>query len=470
LIFHVATTNASAWSLKVDNVVVTPSKYVYGTPITDWVSYTPQLLGSITNPTIGPDGFVDGKWRRLGDSVEIQARAYRGTSGGSAGSGTYYLTLPTGMTANFQKISTRANLGVGYTLDSLVLNYTGTAWLDPDGQRITVQLGQVGDLLRHDVPSVNWWTSTGNNGFEINATIPIQGWSSSVRMSDGYEGRQVIFIGGVTTQTIATGTLEVPKILTPPVVRDTCACYNPSTGVFKAPSSEFYRISARVACLLEPNAFLRIGYSINSTSNFTKLSAKKNETTVNETLFGSIDDVVYLTAGDEIRFGVSHDNSTNTQLPGDSRLQAFSIERISSPQTIAMGEVVAGFAKNTSGQVIPTDTVTTITNWTVTSDTHGIFNPTTGVLTVNRSGFLDISAMVFYNVDPNGDRSALLYLNGSELSAVDSRASNIWGTGVPIAISGYPVKSGDTITLRGAQGSGGNLGLLNRTYLSWRIY
>jgi hypothetical protein len=293
-------------------------------------------------------------------------------------------------------------------------------------------------------------------------------------MSDGYEERQVIFIGGATTQTIATGTLEVPKILTPPVVRDTCACYNPSTGVFKVPSSEFYRISARVACLLEPNASLRIGYSINSTSNFTKLSAKKNETTSTETLFGSIDDVVYLTAGDEIRFGVSHDNSTNTQLPGDSRLQAFSIQRISSPQTIAMGEVVAARYTSSSGQSIPDiiastvnfntkeydthNAVTTGTNWKFTAPVAGTYHVSSYVM--YNSFTISSSATIYLSVDKNN----VYYADISRL--VIGTHTNTYSNAL-FGSTSLRLNAGDTINIKTFQSTGSNRTLFSDSKYVW---
>jgi hypothetical protein len=291
-------------------------------------------------------------------------------------------------------------------------------------------------------------------------------------MSDGYEGRDVLVgLTGGSVSVPHNTSQKITGISIDSQSKDTTASWDAANSRYIVPASSFYRISAHGNFAPSGSA----GNAVNAIRLFRNGTfycdvARRDSIAAENQNIGSFvtgqTNPLYLVAGDILEFNAFQNSGVTRTFYGDY----FSIERISSSQTIAMGEVVAGFAKNTSGQVIPTDTVTTITNWTVTSDTHGIFNPTTGVLTVNRSGFLDISAMVFYNVDPNGDRSALLYLNGSELSAVDSRASNIWGTGVPIAISGYPVKSGDTITLRGAQGSGGNLGLLNRTYLSWRIY
>jgi hypothetical protein len=333
--------------------------------------------------------------------------------------------------------------------------------------KLSIILDQSSDLIRDNIPSAGWWTSPGFQAFAINATIPIQGWSSSVKMSDGYEGREIVGkFSKNTDQSIPNAT--VTDLTGFSVIFDTCSAFNPATGVYTFPASGYYRITAQATFDVNSTGERAIYYKINS--NYFVLNARTNNGPYWAAVPGST--IVYCTAGQTARMAVYHNagGPLNVLSSLNERQTVWTIERISSPQTVAMGEVVAGFAKNTSGQVIPTDTVTTLVNWTVVSDTHAIFNPTTGVLTVNRSGFLDISAMVFFNTNSNGDRSVNLALNGSELSAVDSRASNTWGTGVPIAISGYPVKSGDTIVLRGVQGSGGNLGLHSRTYISWRIY
>jgi hypothetical protein len=181
---------------------------------------------------------------------------------------------------------------------------------------------------------------------------------------------------------------------------------------------------------------------------------------------------LYLKAGDAISVGVLQDSGAARTIENGAPTTV-SIHRISSPQTIAMGEVVAGYAKNASGQVIPNNTVTTLTGWTTVTDTHAIFNPSTGVLTVNRSGFIDLSAIVSFSPNSTGDRSILFVLNNTtEIGVVDIRAvSGGITTGVSTSISCYPVKSGDTFIVRAFQSSGGNLAISgDRTLLSWRIY
>jgi hypothetical protein len=465
LIFHVATTNASAWSLKVDNVVVTPSKYVYGTPITDWTDYPPQLTGSITNPTLGPDGYVTGRWRRIGDSIEIHVDAVRGTSGGSAGSGDYFLSLPSNIVADLNKISNKNNVGTSFVFDGGTAAYTGTAAVHSDGTKISAMLAPAGVVVTSNHPNTNWWTSAGLNYFTVKATLPIQGWSSSVRMSDGYEGREIAFRARKASQSgLTLATWTTVTFSSSDVTFDDVSGWN-GTDTYTVRVSGKYRISGfAVNPSTGSGQYIGVSYRINGGSDIDIGSGVNGPAAHGRANFI---DIVNLKAGDTVQFRVISENTTTVQFP------TFIIERISSPQTIAMGEVVAGYAKNASGQVIPNGTVTTLTGWTTVTDTHAILNPSTGVLTVNRSGFIDLSAIVSFSPNSTGERAILFLLNNTtEIGVVDIRAtSGGITTGVSTSISCYPVKSGDTFIVRAYQSSGGNLSIFNdRTLLSWRIY
>lgn len=70
-----------------------------------WTSYTPVLTASTTNPSIG-DGTVIGKYCQLGKIVFAHIRIFFGSSGVSAGTGTYYISLPVNCL--------QSNIGIGF--------------------------------------------------------------------------------------------------------------------------------------------------------------------------------------------------------------------------------------------------------------------------------------------------------------------------------------------------------------------
>ena len=97
LVFHVATTNASAYDFYFDNVIVGPGSVATGAVVTAWESYTPAAT----------QGFPTGasvktfSQRRVGDSLYIRLQVTAGTQG----SGEIQFNLPTGLTADSTKIN-----------------------------------------------------------------------------------------------------------------------------------------------------------------------------------------------------------------------------------------------------------------------------------------------------------------------------------------------------------------------------
>lgn len=64
---------------------------------TTWQTYTPQLTATTTNPTLGSGSVQQGTYYRVGKLVAVHVFIKFGTSGVSAGSGTYEVSLPVSM-------------------------------------------------------------------------------------------------------------------------------------------------------------------------------------------------------------------------------------------------------------------------------------------------------------------------------------------------------------------------------------
>jgi hypothetical protein len=99
LIFHIATTNASAWTFKFDNVNVGPREVILGPIVQDWQSYTPTFGG------IGTPGDVTFWYKQIGDTLYVRGRAEAGTLAASP----FTISLPSGFTIDTQKIQTEAD-------------------------------------------------------------------------------------------------------------------------------------------------------------------------------------------------------------------------------------------------------------------------------------------------------------------------------------------------------------------------
>lgn len=77
LIFHIATTNASAWDVYIDNVIVGPGMTSQGAAIGPWTDYTPAGL---TGGEWGSSTSITFQYRRVGDSMEIKGEWTAGTT------------------------------------------------------------------------------------------------------------------------------------------------------------------------------------------------------------------------------------------------------------------------------------------------------------------------------------------------------------------------------------------------------
>ncbi|MFN7610760.1 MAG: hypothetical protein ACK5QX_07470, partial [bacterium] len=176
-------------------------------------------------------------------------------------------------------------------------------------------------------------------------------------------------------------------------------------------------------------------------------------------------------AGTVLTFRVFHNSGAARNVLLDSVF----ITRNPGPAQVAASEVVTGYARISSGQVIPNNTDTTVTGWVKTSDTHSIFDASSGVLTINRSGFIDINSMIHF-AGPNATASRtiqILYNNTTALTIGVYEGSSIGRTAMPIFIEGFPVIAGDTFRVRVFQNSGSGLALVNDVAynsISWRIY
>lgn len=376
LIFHVATVSTSGYTLKFDNIQVTPTQYAFGTPVTDWVSYTPTFTG------LGTVSALTAKWRRVGDSMQVAFTVTSGTNTSSAAS----ITIPSGFTIDSNKIGSNTEVGKlsaektpfsgGFIFSS---GNTGLVYFTSDSANMT--LGAAG---------TTWANTTVFGGM---FTVPILGWSSSVQTSDQTSTRVVAFVGGAINTTITTGTFDVPKIISPTSSNDTCGAY--SSGLYTIPVSGFYKITHRNLMNIEAGRDFRVGYTINSTTDFYAAETRNNSGAASVSMNLSCVSTVYLKAGDIVRFAVSMNNTSNTALLLDGRFQTYNIERISGPNQIAASETVSALYTGAP----PTGTLgaayNTVTFGTKVKDSHGQYS--SGIYTIPVSGQYDISSAVSIN-------------------------------------------------------------------------
>lgn len=87
-----------------------------------WEDWQPELLATVTNPTLGGSGRITGRYTRIGDTV-ICNFGVRFSSGATTGSGYWSITLP--VTPNEPSIASRSDLNP-YGANIYDASYQGT--------------------------------------------------------------------------------------------------------------------------------------------------------------------------------------------------------------------------------------------------------------------------------------------------------------------------------------------------------
>jgi hypothetical protein len=173
LILHVASTNASAWTLDTDNFQVGPQVQLSGAPVTDWQSFTPTGTW-VSNTTYA------GRYRRVGDSVQVE---YEIVTSGAPTATQLLVNLPSGLTPDSTKITNPGqSVGTARIRDGGVQTYAGVSYINSSTSG-TSTLGIISDDAGEVTQTVPFTWGSGDSLF-LDAVVQISNWSSNVTMAD----------------------------------------------------------------------------------------------------------------------------------------------------------------------------------------------------------------------------------------------------------------------------------------------
>mgnify|MGYP001567764926 CR=1 FL=1 len=466
LLMYFPTTSASAFNLKFDNIVVSPSTYVYGTPITDWQSYTPTFEG------IGTATLEGSYWRRVGDSLEIKVTGVTGTVTASS----FSMSLPSGLSVDPNKnpsTTDTASHGHAYRLNSTIADAYATSGYGPwvvfshtgtNSNLLYIAQDQINSRFSLDLGNELFGSS---ERFRITvSSIPILGWSSSVQMSDQTDTRIVSMKAKKeTTQSLVSGNWAVITGWDTPEV-DTHGAFNNSTGVYTVRVAGLYKVVGQITYATNSTGTRNLQINRNgeplATPRIATAStpgAGPNECTANAS---STD---FYNVGDTIRIYGLQTSGGNLGTSTSGGYNGFSIERLTGPSAIAASESVNARYSTGAGQSIPNATETTVVFGTKTKDTHGSFNASTGVFTAGTPGLYLITGRIAFVNGTTGARFG--YVRGTGTLA--PVYSGIIGTGAlnPANGSGHycvisdtvNMNAGDTLYVNAYQSSGGAVAL-----------
>jgi len=425
LIAHVDTATATAYTIRFGNWLLSPQAKLYGSAITDWVSYTPTGTW-VTNTT------YTGKYRRVGDSLEVIARV---TLTG-APTGSFTLNLPSGFVIDLTKTpggASNQSEGLGIADFNVAgVRYVGAVGIN-DTSSIMINSHGAGGVVNATIPG----TFASGSVIEMTFMVPIQGWSSSQVFSQDADTRVVA--AQVYAATISSTTTGTPLIF-PTIGTDTHAGYNSTTGLYTAPVSGYYQVNVEVAA----GTFASGNYIYASVNGNTTPGANRPiiawSLVANGSMSGS--GIVFANAGQTISI-----RATATLTSADPC--NLSIYRLTGPSQIAASESVSALYTGAPPTGTLNGSLNNVTFGTKVKDSHNAMSGAT--YTVPVSGTYSISATVAIigtRVLGSTDQLNIL-VNGASIASNIQNAGGAIGTQYPSSsVLSYPILAGQTVTIQ----------------------
>lgn len=225
LIFHITSTNATAWEICVDNIFLGPiQSFTPVTPLKDWEEF-PLTINGLGTGTYTGTAFQ----RRVGDSVEINFQADF-TANGSGSTGVE-IELPSGLTIDAAKLPSSTVNFSGRTSIYNIGSFTGYG-----------EIGLIPYVASNAIRTVNPGTGSYlqganvNSGDQISGTIviPIEGWSATNLVSNIELTQKTLFAESdiSVSQNLTSGSWTT--IIFDTEIEDEFGVYDSSTGIFTA--------------------------------------------------------------------------------------------------------------------------------------------------------------------------------------------------------------------------------------------
>lgn len=463
LIWHIATTSASAWTFKFDNVIVGPQIVEYGAPVTDWTSYTLTVGATTTPPTKNGSPVVDkAMWRRVGDSMEV-VWEYSQTSAGSAGSGTYLFPIPSGYTIDTAKVTVDTGsdfscVGHGYARINATALRAALEMMVYDTSNVAARIvSSINNGTSIDsstiVNSTSYDFSNANQKITFFFRVPITGWSSTVVMSNDTDTR---IVAARYTSTSTASITTTPTIIDY-ATKDIDTHGAVTTGAswkYTVQVSGIYEVTAafqtsNTASANNSDTF-QLGVYKNG-SLFEKVAYTTAATTSGYRKAGRGTTILNLVAGDFIdaRISVNDATASHTLAAFSSdNITAIEIRRLSGPSAIAASEKVY-LQYTSSGSTVLTADTTDIDWITKVVDSHLVWDQSTkNKFTAPRAGFYQVQCGIQFTASVSPLIS--LYVNGTKKITMYSTPTS---TSIAMMASSIYLLAGDVLSVRTDTGS-----------------
>lgn len=424
---------STAVTLKTDNFSIAPTPVIKGAPVTDWSDWTPTGSWS-TNAT------YTGKWRRVGDQMELQARiSLAGASTATALS----INMPSGYSIDNSKLVDAAgnvtplgevaiydDSGSGHMLGSVTYKDGTSVYID----RLNVDAtgGSTQPGFYSTVSATNPITFAANDRIQAYWRVPILGWSSAVTMSDSADTRVVAARAWSSSgETLGANAVKQINFDTKQIDSHSAITTGADAWKFSAPVQGFYRVTSRIrvsnATMDASGGGIETRIYKNG-SFYSILGSFLNPTTSSissryDGAGGS--DIVQLNAGEyiDIRCYNSNAATTMTTRVTDSGQTYVTVERVSGPAQIAASEkVFVSATRSTSSPTVTAGTPLEVIFNSKLEDSHGGLDTSTGRWYCQSPGTYKIAATFLFATGATAPSSVFANLRVNGSTQIGSRA------------------------------------------------
>ena len=175
LIFHCQTTNASAYDIYFDDIIVGPGMTSQGAAVGPQTDAALVMGASSSAPSTGTIAHDKSQYTRVGEWMHLTWRFHQ-SSAGTTGSGTYEVTIPGGFTLDTTYFDDGGNAGSDITTPGYQAGKAVVADSAGDSFDFVAVMESTTQMSFRDPVNNNTWSSTSSVAFDVALSFSLDCW------------------------------------------------------------------------------------------------------------------------------------------------------------------------------------------------------------------------------------------------------------------------------------------------------